>query len=171
MIDELHSTGFSSCLWCDLRLNVCRRCTPSPENEFIDVETFSNDVVEVQKDVTDSAAATGAGGATSQVSTLKDRASPDCTGDLERTLQRSDDPVENLSLIETHEELPEGQDPSPSVVAFNESFSTSFRGEWLSVSRETTVAGGGAPKLFLLWKSPKLVNETGEGVLKKKSLA
>jgi hypothetical protein len=30
------------------------------------------------------------------------------------------------------------------------------------------VVYGGAPKLSLLWKSPKFVDETGEGTLKKK---
>jgi hypothetical protein len=69
--------------------------------------------------------------------------------------------IENLPLVETREELPEGQDPSPSVVAFNESFSMSFRGELLSVSCETDVADGGAPKLSLLWKSPKFMDDTG----------
>jgi hypothetical protein len=43
-------------------------------------------------------------------------------------MQRSDDPVDNLPLVETREELPEGQDPSPSVAAYNESFSMSYRG-------------------------------------------
>jgi hypothetical protein len=71
-------------------------------------------------------------------------------------VQRSRDPVEDLTLIKTHEELPEGQDPSPSVAAFNESFGTSFRGELLSVSGENAVVDGGAPKLSLLWKSLNL---------------
>jgi hypothetical protein len=48
MTDELRPIGFSSCLWCDLRFNVRRSCTPGSENEFIDVETFSDDVLEVQ---------------------------------------------------------------------------------------------------------------------------
>jgi hypothetical protein len=168
IIDELHLTGFSSCLWCDLRLNVRRRCTPSSENEFVDAETFSDDVAEVQKDITDSVDATGAEGATSQVSALKDRASPEFTYDLEKTMQRSGDFVEDLPLVETHEELPEGQDPSLSVAAFNESFGTSFSGELLSVSGGMAVVYGGAPKLSLLWKSPKFVDETGEGTPKKK---
>jgi hypothetical protein len=83
-------------------------------------------------------------------------------------VQRSDDPVETLPLVETREELPEGQDPSPSVDAYNESFGTSFTGELLSVSDETTVADGGAPKLSLLWKSPKFMDETGGDVPTKK---
>jgi hypothetical protein len=38
--DELLPTSFSSSLWCDLRFNVHRSCTPGFENEFVDVETF-----------------------------------------------------------------------------------------------------------------------------------
>jgi uncharacterized protein YktA (UPF0223 family) len=38
--DDLRPTGFSSCLWCDLRFNVRRSCTPGFENKFVDVETF-----------------------------------------------------------------------------------------------------------------------------------
>jgi hypothetical protein len=154
MTDELHPTGFSSCLWCDLRFNVRRSYTLGSENEFVDVETFSDDVVQVQKAPTDSVAAVDAEGDPSQASALKDRASPEFIEDLERTMQRSDDPVDNLPLVETREELPEGQDPSPSVAAYNESFSTSYRGELLSVSCETAIVDGGAPKLSLLWKSP-----------------
>jgi hypothetical protein len=44
--------GFFSCLWPDLRFDVRRRYTPGSENEFMDVETFSDDVAEVQKEVT-----------------------------------------------------------------------------------------------------------------------
>jgi hypothetical protein len=40
-----------------LRFNVRRHCTPGSENEFVDVETFSDDVVEVQKEVTSPVAA------------------------------------------------------------------------------------------------------------------
>jgi hypothetical protein len=65
-------------------------------------------------------------------------------------------------LIETHEELPEGQDPSPSVAAFNKSFGTSHRDELLSVSREMVVAGDVVFKLLLLWNSSEFVDETGE---------
>jgi hypothetical protein len=39
--------GFFSCLWYDLRFNIRRHCTPGSENEFVDVETFSDDVVGV----------------------------------------------------------------------------------------------------------------------------
>jgi hypothetical protein len=52
MIVEPSRKGFFSCLWPDLRFNVHRHCTPGSENEFVDVETFLDDVAEVQKDVT-----------------------------------------------------------------------------------------------------------------------
>jgi hypothetical protein len=68
-------------------------------------------------------------------------------------------------VIKTHEELPEGQDPSPSIAAFNESFGTSYRGELLSVGHEMAVAGGGASKLLLLSNLSKFVDETGEDAL------
>jgi hypothetical protein len=85
-------------------------------------------------------------------------------------VQRSGDAVDDLPLVETREEIPERQDPSPSIDAFNESFGTSFRGELLSVSREMAIVGGGASKLLLLWNSPEFVDETGgEASTKKKS--
>jgi hypothetical protein len=66
------------------------------------------------------------------------------------TVQRGENPVEDFPLIETREELPEGQDPSPSVAAFNKSFGTSHRDELLSVSCEMVVAGDVVFKLLLL---------------------
>jgi hypothetical protein len=66
-------------------------------------------------------------------------------------------------LLETREDLPEGQDPSPSVAAFNKSFGTSHRGELLSVSCEVARNRGGAPRILTLWKSSALIDETGEG--------
>jgi hypothetical protein len=66
-------------------------------------------------------------------------------------------------LLETREDLPEGQDPSPFVAAFNKSFGTSHRGELLSVGCEVDRNRGGAPKILTLWKSSALIDETGEG--------
>jgi hypothetical protein len=71
--------------------------------------------------------------------------------------------VQNAPLVETREDLPEGQDPSPSIVAFNESFGTSYRGELLSVGCERVDARDGTSKLLTLWDSSKLVDESGEG--------
>jgi hypothetical protein len=65
-------------------------------------------------------------------------------------------------LLDTHEALPEGQDPSPSVATFNKSFGTSRRGELLSVGCEVARNKGGEPKVLTLWKSSALIDETGE---------
>jgi hypothetical protein len=169
MTDDLRPTCFSSCLWCDLRFNVHRSYALGFENEFVDVETFSDGVLEVQEAPIGSAAAVDVKAKPSQAFAPEDRASPEFNEDLEWTVQASGDPIEDLPLVETREELPEGQDPSPSVVGFNETFGTSFRGELLSVNGEMAVVDGGGPKLSLLWKSLKFVDETKEGVPKKKS--
>jgi tRNA uridine 5-carbamoylmethylation protein Kti12 len=58
--------------------------------------------------------------------------------------------------------LPEGQDPSPSIAAFNKSFGTSHRGELLRVGREVTKNRYGTPRILTLWESPALIDETGE---------
>jgi hypothetical protein len=160
MIGEPHPKGFSSCLWCDLRFNIRRSYSPGSENELVDIETFSNGVTGAETTTTNSVVIDDARGAAPHPSSPQDEASPEFTRDLEGTVQREENPVENLPMVETHEELPEGQDPSPLVAAFNESFGMSYRGELLSVSREMVVVGGGASKLLLLWNSSKFVDET-----------
>jgi hypothetical protein len=62
-IAEPSRKGILSCLWPDLRFNVHIRCTSGSENEFVDVETFSDDVAEVQKEVTTPVVVADAGGA------------------------------------------------------------------------------------------------------------
>jgi hypothetical protein len=52
MIIQPSHKGYSSCLWPNLRFDVRRHFTPGFENEFVDVETFSDDVAEVRKEVT-----------------------------------------------------------------------------------------------------------------------
>jgi hypothetical protein len=79
------------------------------------------------------------------------------------TVHRGESPVQNVPLVETREDLPEGQDPSPSIVAFNKSFGTSYRGELLSVVCEKVAVGDEAYELLTLWNSSKFVDETGEG--------
>jgi hypothetical protein len=161
MIEEPRPKGFSSCLWCDLRFNIHRSYSPGSENEFVDIESFSDDVTGAEKAITDSVIVSDAGGDAPQSSSPQDKASPGFFEDLEETIQRREDPIENLPVVETHEEVPEGQDPSPSITAFNESFGMSYRGELLSVSREMVVARGGASKFLLLWNLSKFVDETG----------
>jgi hypothetical protein len=83
--------------------------------------------------------------------------------ELELTIHKGEDPVQDVPLIETREDLPEGQNPSPSVAAFNKSFGMSYRSELLSVGYEVAGIGDGASKILTLWKSPTLINEIGEG--------
>jgi hypothetical protein len=160
MIAEPHPKGFSSCLWCDLRFRIRRSYSLGSENELVDIESFLDGVTGAEQSTTDSVVITDAGGAAPRPSSPQDEASPQFTWDLERTVQRNEDPIENLTMIETREEHLEGQDPSTSIAAFNESFGTSYRGELLSVGRETAATGGGAlltvyfgtPNMFVtLW--------------------
>jgi hypothetical protein len=65
-------------------------------------------------------------------------------------------------LVEVREVVPEDQAPSPSLAAFNKSFGTSHRDELLSVGFERTGVGSKMSKILTLWKSPIIVNETGE---------
>jgi hypothetical protein len=88
---------------------------------------------------------------------------PNFTKELELTVHRGDDPVQDAPLLEVREVVPEGQAPSPSLAAFNKSFGTSHRGELLSVGFEAASIGSGASKILTLWKSPTLVDDTGEG--------
>jgi hypothetical protein len=90
-------------------------------------------------------------------------ASSEFARELEMTIQNGEYLVQDVPLIKTREDLPEGQDPSPSVAAFNKSFGTSHRGELLSVGCEVARNKGGAPKILTLWKSSALIDETGEG--------
>jgi hypothetical protein len=89
----------------------------------------------------------------------QEEASPEFTRDLEITIHKGEDPVQDVPLLETHEDLPEGQDPSPSVAAFNKSFGTSHRGELLSVGCEVARNRDGAPRILTLWKSSALIDE------------
>jgi hypothetical protein len=145
-----------------LRFNIRHSFSPGSESELVDIESFSDGVTGAEKTTTNSVVIADAGGAAPHSSSPQDEVSPEFTRDLEETVQREENPVENLPMVETHEELLEGQDPSPSVAAFNESFGTSYRAELLSVIREMAVSGSGASKLLLLWNSSKFMDETGE---------
>jgi hypothetical protein len=115
MTNEARPTGFSSCLWCDLRFSVRRGYAPGSKNEFVDLETFSDTIPEVRETPADPVNATDAEGGSSQAPISKDEASPEFTNDLELTVQKGDNLIENPTLVENHEELPKGQDPSPLV--------------------------------------------------------
>jgi hypothetical protein len=129
----------------------------------MDVETFSDDVGEVRNEVMVTVAAAADEVADPQTSDPQDKASPEFTKELDMTIHRRQSPVQNAPLVETREDPPEGQDPSPSITAFNESFDTPYRGELLSVGCERADARDGTSKLLTLWDSSKFMDETGEG--------
>jgi hypothetical protein len=133
----------------------------------VDVGSFSDVVTKVQKEAVSAATAeapvTAAETVVPQFVHHREEASPEFTKELELTIRRGDDPVQDAPLLEIREDLPEGQDPSPSLAAFNKSFGTSYRGELLSVGYKAASIGDGTSKILTLWKSPTLVDETGEG--------
>jgi hypothetical protein len=151
--------GFSS--WPFLRFNFHEQHTPGSENEFVDVGSFSDVIPEVRKEIDMAAAINDViEVAEAQPST---EVSSEYARELEMTIHKGEDLVQDVPLIETRENLPEGQDPSPSVAAFNQSFGTSYHGELLSLGCEVASVGGGASEILTLWKSPILINEIGEG--------
>jgi hypothetical protein len=79
-----------------------------------------------------------------------DEASPEFTKELELTVHRGENPVQDAPLVEISEDLPEGHALSPSLAAFNKSFGTSYRDELLSVGYEVTSVRGGAPEILTL---------------------
>jgi hypothetical protein len=134
----------------------------------VDIDSFSDAAPEVQKEVIPDSAAEPPVAATDTTVPPSvhphDEASPKIPKELELTIHRREDPVQNAPLLEIREKVPEGQAPSPSLAAFNKIFGTSHRGELLSVGFEAASIGNGASKILTHWKSPTLVDEIGEGV-------
>jgi hypothetical protein len=157
--------GFSS--WPFLIFNFHEHCTPGSENEFVDIETFSDVVAKVSKEAETFAAAVES--ADLQPVSRKDEASPEFTKELEMTIHKGEGPSSEVPFIETHENLPEDQDPSPSMIAFNKSFGMSYRGELLRVGYEKIDTRDGSSKLLTLWNSSKIMGEIGEGYLGQRS--
>jgi hypothetical protein len=133
----------------------------------VDIDSFSDGAPEVRKDELPDATAEAPVATTAADVSLsvhpRDDATTKFTKELELTVHRGDDPVQGAPLLEIREVVPEGQAPSPSLAAFNKSFSTSHRGELLSVGFEAASIGSGASKILTLWKLPTLVDDTGEG--------
>jgi hypothetical protein len=148
--------GFSS--WPFLRFNFHEHCTLGSKNEFVDIDSFS-DVATEEAEISVAAVET----ADPQPVHRQDEASPKFMKELEMTVHKGEDPAPDVPFVETHENLPEDQDPSPSMIAFNKSFGTSYRGELLSVGYEKIDARDGSSKLLTLWNSSKIMGETGEG--------
>jgi hypothetical protein len=145
------------------------------ENEFVDVDSFSDVASEVQKEtapvvaekpiVADVAVPTESPvAAEAPVAEVPgaEQASSEFAQDLELTIQRGDNPTEHAPLVEVREIVPEDQTPFPSLAAFNKSFGTSHRGKLLRVGFETTGIGSKTSKFLTLWKSSAIVDETGE---------
>jgi hypothetical protein len=117
----------------------------------MNVETFSDDVAEVQKEVTTPITIVAADEVVDpQPSDPQDKASPEFVKELEMTVHRVESLVQNAPLAKTREDLPEDQDPSPSMIAFNKSFGTSYRGELSSVGYEKADARDGTSKFLTL---------------------
>jgi hypothetical protein len=133
----------------------------------VDIDSFSDVVAEVAKEVETSAAAVET--ANPQPLNRQDEASPEFTKELEMTVYKGEDPAPEVPFVETRKNLPEDQDPLPSMIAFNKSFSTSYQGELLSVCYEQADTRDGTSKLLTLCKSSKIMGETGEEPSKKKS--
>jgi hypothetical protein len=165
------------CFW--PLFNFRDNCPSGSENEFVDVDSFSDAAPEVRKDVVPAAAdettvdaeatapaeapvASEAPAADVSLPTCsRVEASPEFAKELELTVQRGENPTELAPLVEVREVVPEDQAPSPSLAAFNKSFGTSYRGKLLSVGFETTGVGSKISKILTLWKSPMTVDESG----------
>jgi hypothetical protein len=142
-----------SFFWPLLRFNFQEHCPSGSENEFVDIVSFSDAAPEVQKEVipdTVEPPVTATDTAVPQSVHPHDEASPEFTKELELTIHRGEDPVQDAPLLEVREKVPEGQAPSPSLAAFNKSFGTSHRGELLSVGFEEASIGDGASKILTL---------------------
>jgi hypothetical protein len=78
----------------------------------VDIGSFSDTAVEVQKEVVSTAAAETSVVAMDttvpQSIHPQDEASPEFTKELELTVHRGDDPIHDAPLLEIREDLPEG---------------------------------------------------------------
>jgi hypothetical protein len=133
----------------------------------VDIYSFLDVVTEVAKEVETSIAAVET--VDSQPVDHQDEASPEFMKELDMTVHKGEDPATEVPFVETHKNLPGDQDPSPSMISFNKSFGTSYQGELLSIVYEQVDARDSIPKLLTLWKSYKIMGETGEGPSKQES--
>jgi hypothetical protein len=155
-----------SFFWPLLRFDFHEHCPSGSKSEFVDIDSFSDAAPDVRKEVIPDAAAEPSAVAPeaviSQPADPVGEASAEFIRELELTIHKDEDPVTNVPLVEVRESLPEGQDPSASIAAFNKSFGTSHCGELLSVGCEVTKNRDGTPRILTLWESPALIDETGE---------
>jgi hypothetical protein len=151
-------------------------CPAGSENEFVDIDSFSDVAPEVRREPSPAVAEKpiiaaevvvhpeSPAAAKTPVAEVAaaDQVSSEFARDLERTIQREGHSAENVPLVEVREVVPEDQAPSPSLAAFNKSFGTSHRGKLLRVGFETSGVGGKTSRFLTLWKSSTIVDETGE---------
>jgi hypothetical protein len=114
--------------WPLLRFDFHEHSPSGSESEFVDIDSFSDAAPKVRKEVIpDVGAAPSVAAPEAVVSQLADpvgEASAEFVRELEHTIRKDEDPAANVPLVEVRESLPEGQDPSPSIAAFNKSFGT-----------------------------------------------
>jgi hypothetical protein len=169
----VESSQKGSFFWPLLQFNFHEHCPSSSENEFVDIDSFSDAAPEIQKEVVSTVTAEPPAATldttVSQPVCLEDEASPEFTKEPELTIHRGENPVPDAPLVEIREDPPEGHVPSPSLAAFNKSFGMSYRGELLSVGCEAAGTGDGTSTILTLWKSSTLVNDIGEGTSKQMS--
>jgi hypothetical protein len=132
----------------------------------VDIDSFSDVVAEISKEAETSVVAVET--VDPQPVSHQDEASPEFTKELEIIVHKGEDPALEVPFVETPENLPEDQDPSPSMIVFNKIFGTSYRAELLSVGYEQADTRDGTSKILTLWKSSKIMGET-EGPSKQKS--
>jgi hypothetical protein len=118
-----------SCFWPLLRFNIRDNCPSGSENEYVDIDSFSDAAPEVRKEAVlviaseapiaaeaptavETFAAVEAPAADVSLPTRsRDEASPEFTKELELTIQRGKDPVQCAPLLEVREVVPEDQAP------------------------------------------------------------
>jgi hypothetical protein len=88
---EPSQKGFSS--WPDLRFSFHEHCTPGSKNEFVDIDSFSDVVTEVVKEVETSATVAAVEIIDPQHSGHQDEASPEFTKELKMTVHKGEDPA------------------------------------------------------------------------------
>jgi hypothetical protein len=159
--------------------NFRDNCPSGSENEFMDVDSFSDAAPEVHKETVPTAAeestiagdvaappeapvaAEASAADVSQPALSRDKASPEFAKELELTVQRGENPAEHVPQVEVREVVPDDQTPSPSLAAFNKSFGTSHHGKLLSVGLKTTSVGSRTSKILTLWQSSVTIDESG----------
>jgi hypothetical protein len=149
--------------YCMLRWGLRSVRTPGSENEFVDVETFSDALPEAQDIPEDPITVASFEVVEAKTLATISEAPQKFSEELEHTVDRSDGSLEAPLLIGNRKAIPDDQDPSPEVAAYNASFGTSFRGELLSVECPVTDEIGGDHSLSVLWHSPKFIAKSMSG--------